>query len=144
MVLHGWQRYHSWPSPERRLFRFCLMRLLMVRLRLWLRGFQATRRYYQSEPLTAATDRSAWLPEALAVDRMVRRAARLLPGSRCLARALTVWSLLRQDGVDAQLYIGVQRSSASFNAHAWVELAGQPLGERVEQYAVFAVPIDPT
>ncbi len=56
----------------------------------------------------------------------VRTAAHVLPASlTCLPQALAVKYLLRHDP-NLPLNIGVQQSaSAGFEAHAWVERAGQ-------------------
>lgn len=60
-----------------------------------------------------------------AVRRAMNRAARTIPGSTCLARALAAEWLLRGGGHDALLTIGVARGQgASLDAHAWVESGG--------------------
>jgi hypothetical protein len=40
--------------------------------------------------------------------------------------------LLRQAGHDGTLRIGARRSDAGLEAHAWVELNGAPLNDRVD------------
>ena len=61
------------------------------------------------------------------LGRAVIRSLRLLPtDSRCLMRSLVLTGLLARRGVSSSLIIGV-RSDPEFAAHAWVELAGQPL-----------------
>ena len=52
--------------------------------------------------------------------RDLQRAARWLPRSRCLDRALYLLELADQLGVPACLQIGVRRESAGLQAHAWV------------------------
>lgn len=52
----------------------------------------------------------------------------LYPGN-CLSRSLTLWWLLRRQGVDSELRIGVRIVAGRFQAHAWIEYAGQPLYE---------------
>jgi hypothetical protein len=53
----------------------------------------------------------------------------------CLHRSVALVALLRRYGVPAELVIGAVR--APFFAHAWVEIARVPLGERkpVDDYA---------
>lgn len=48
----------------------------------------------------------------------------------CLTRSLALQALLRRQGVEADLRIGVRREDGRLQAHAWVEHAGVPLGER--------------
>ena len=68
--------------------------------------------------------------EAVAVAQSVGRAAahHLWP-MRCLPRALALQRLLRRRGIPASLRIGVSRDGGRFAAHAWIEVAGTPLGE---------------
>jgi hypothetical protein len=47
----------------------------------------------------------------------------------CLPRALALHALLRRNGIQADLRIGVRREAGSLQAHAWVEHAGAPVGE---------------
>jgi hypothetical protein len=50
--------------------------------------------------------------------------------SKCLPQALAVYYLLRHRGGNPHLSLGVRRQDERFDAHAWVELDGQPLGQR--------------
>jgi hypothetical protein len=47
----------------------------------------------------------------------------------CLRRSLVLWWLLRRDGIETVLRVGVNRDSGSLEAHAWVEFQGRPLGD---------------
>lgn len=63
------------------------------------------------------------------VRRAVLRAARTMPGSTCLARALVAQRLLRAGGHPAQLTLGVAHgplagAERALEAHAWVESGG--------------------
>jgi transglutaminase-like putative cysteine protease len=63
-------------------------------------------------------------------------AAVFYPGrARCLEQSLALYVLLRRRGVPVRLRLGVQ--PYPFNAHAWVELNGAPLNERVETVRQF-------
>jgi hypothetical protein len=46
----------------------------------------------------------------------------------CLANALVLYRLLREQGDPAELVIGLPREAITHEAHAWVELHGQDLG----------------
>lgn len=62
----------------------------------------------------------------------------------CLERSMTLWWLLRRDGVDGELHIGARKEGGRFEAHAWVELGGQVLNDSTEvhhHYARFDAPI---
>ena len=72
---------------------------------------------------------------ALAVSRA---AAHHLGAMTCLPRALALRAMLARRGIESSLRIGVRREAATIAAHAWVEVAGSPLGEPEEIEARFA------
>jgi hypothetical protein len=64
--------------------------------------------------------------------------------TNCLERSLALWWMLRSDGVEGELHIGARKEGANFQAHAWVELAGQVLNDSIDvhiHYARFNGPI---
>ncbi|HLI58774.1 MAG TPA: lasso peptide biosynthesis B2 protein [Solirubrobacteraceae bacterium] len=67
--------------------------------------------------------------DGVRLGRAVMRALVLTPGgTKCLVRSLVLLRLLARRGiVDGALIIAVQPGPAVLDAHAWVELAGQPL-----------------
>jgi hypothetical protein len=84
-------------------------------------------------PATSAADaRSAEahppLPPAL-LSRAVSRGLRLGPWQpRCLVRALVLYRLLRAQGEESVLVIGLDAVRPTTEAHAWVELDGRDIG----------------
>ena len=73
---------------------------------------------------------------------MVRVAATYGPfRAKCLPRAIVLWSMLRHDGVAAELRLGVRHGDRGFEAHAWVEVDGLSLDGQPE--AVPFVPLRP-
>jgi Transglutaminase-like superfamily len=60
-----------------------------------------------------------------AVDRSLRLGARK---PRCLVSSLVLYRLLREQGDDAELVIGLPQTPADKDAHAWVELGGRDVG----------------
>jgi hypothetical protein len=79
-------------------------------------------------------------PEAAErVAREVERAGReysVYPVD-CLVRSLVVVWLLRRRGIAAELRLGVRTLTGRFEAHAWVEHCGVPLGEDADVARVF-------
>ena len=77
---------------------------------------------------------------ALRLGRLARIAGRYVPANgSCLRQSLLVWWLLRRKGLPAELRIGVQKQEG-FAAHAWVELARQPVNDApdvAERFAPF-------
>jgi hypothetical protein len=75
----------------------------------------------------ARSGRGALSPARLsrAVDRSLRLGSRQ---PRCLVSALVLYRLLREQGDDAELVIGLPETAADKDAHAWVELGGVDVG----------------
>jgi len=66
-----------------------------------------------------------------AAVRAVGAAARVtIPPATCLPRALVLCRLLRESGLPAEVRIGVRRADETLQAHAWVELRGEVVGDR--------------
>lgn len=51
---------------------------------------------------------------------------------RCLSRALSLWWILRWQGVEASLNIGVRLVADKLEAHAWVVHAGRVLADSAD------------
>jgi hypothetical protein len=47
----------------------------------------------------------------------------------CLRRSLLLWWILRREGIETTLRVGVNRDGGTLNAHAWLEHRGKPLGD---------------
>ena len=75
----------------------------------------------RAAPLAAARERTAWCVGAAANHHVLTMG--------CLERSLTLQRLLRRQGVEASLQIGVQKQKDSFEAHAWIEVDGEPIAE---------------
>ena len=78
---------------------------------------------------------------ARTIARVVQAAARWSPARPgCLARSVVLCHLLHRRGLAGTLRIGVVRPGAGLEAHAWVEVAGQPINDstaQVERFAAF-------
>jgi hypothetical protein len=76
----------------------------------------------------AGSDRFA---DALRIALAVHRAADFgLFRPRCLAKSMALRRMLNAAGIEgAQVRVGVQLTQGRFVAHAWVEYAGQVVGD---------------
>ena len=110
-------------SPaERRAFFAAWRWTCAARIRLRVSGLGPTLRAWR-RPAKAP---SSWPAAA----RWIRTAARYCPGgSTCLVRSVALYGLLRRAGVPAELRIGVGMVRPRLEAHAWVEVAGQPVND---------------
>jgi len=81
-------------------------------------------------PPTFKSERGIALQQARAAARMVSLASRYGPyRGNCLKRSVATYWLLRRQGIDCELRIGVRKESNQIEAHAWIECLGQPLNE---------------
>jgi hypothetical protein len=107
--------------------------LPLVRWSLRLRGYGKTFTSLQKRIQFQAKG-TGNLPEVReevqATCRMVRAALRYsLAQYSCLEESLTLWYLLRKQGIPACLHIGVRKENEKFEAHAWVEHGGEALNQ---------------
>lgn len=88
------------------------------------------------EPLPTLAARLGSSPrvrgDRLAPDRLSRAVDRSLRVGehrpRCLVNALVLYRLLREQGDDAELVVGLPARPVDKDAHAWVELGGVDVG----------------
>ena len=122
----------------------CLALVPAIRISLRLRGFMRTALFLASgsKNVRGPIDVGQMTSVADAVSLV---AGRSLVGARCLGRSLAVWFLLRRRGIDAELLIGVQMpQGGELPAHAWVEVAGQPVNDEAdvrERFGAFELPL---
>lgn len=128
----------------RRIFRRAAVLLPVVRWSLRLRGYGRTFASLQNRAKhqTKKTQTRPELQESLQnTCRMVRAALRYSPSQfTCLEESLTLWYLLRKQGIAACLRIGVRKEKEKFEAHAWVEHEGEALNQDEamhQHYAAF-------
>ncbi len=66
-------------------------------------------------------------PVAARITHLVEAVYRRLPFSpTCLTRSLVIYRLLRARGIPCQLRIGLRKSGAALEGHAWTELDQTP------------------
>jgi hypothetical protein len=74
------------------------------------------------------------------IVRMVRVARRYhRHWTNCLSHSLTLWALLRREGVAAEIRIGARLRRGRLEAHARVEWQGRPLSDPGDDDGDFAV-----
>jgi hypothetical protein len=134
----SWRTWRALSWAQRRLLARAWLLLPPVVVRLRLSGF---RRAQAALLGRTAAPGDGDLPAAQATARLVLSAARWSPvPASCLPRALVLARLLRDQGLAAELRIGVARADGRFAAHAWVEHGGVPLADRQDvalHYAPF-------
>lgn len=62
--------------------------------------------------------------------RMVKAAARYIPVNlTCLPQSIVLQQLLRREGVETAVRIGVRKRGGALDGHAWVEYNGRPISD---------------
>jgi hypothetical protein len=144
-----WRRFRQRPPEDRVLILRAALILPLTGIGLRLFGFRRwkgliekfARPAHLSQSLPAGMQRET----ALRAVRAVRSVELHGPANpNCLERSMTLWWLLRRNGVDGELHLGARKENGRFEAHAWVELGGQILNDGAEvhqHYARFDAPL---
>jgi hypothetical protein len=117
----------------------------MIALSLRLNGFRVTQerlQKYLPAKLIAQSYNMVVGQQVEIVSRMVRVAGHHTPIRRpsCLVESLTLWWLLRRQGILSHIRIGIRKDRGKFQAHAWVEYRGEAIndaGAEHRHYAAF-------
>jgi hypothetical protein len=139
-----WARLRSLDAAQWRVLLASLVLVPAVQLSLRVRGFSWTARQ-----LATRSDAPARPPDGdearAAAEAVAIVAGRPVVGARCLGRSLLLWFLLRRRGIDADLIIGAEPArERALPAHAWVEVAGQPVNDEPdvwERFGSFGLPL---
>src|SRR5579863_6620618 len=144
-----WRRFRLRPPQDRALILRAALLLPLTEIGLRLFGFQRFKELIEKLSLRAQLPQD--LPEDLQREAALRaaRAVRSIElhgpaNPNCLERSMTLWWLLRRDGIAGELHIGARKEGGRFEAHAWVELGGQVLNDCAgvhQHYARFDTPI---
>jgi hypothetical protein len=138
-----WERLRRFSELERsaqNLFLRAIVLLPIVSLSLRWRGFRATRAALErfSPKVILGQEGPTASGRVAQTAHMVNLADRHgLVHPSCLAKSLTLWWLLRREGIPANLRIGIRKENEKFEAHAWVERDGAALNEPEEHHRHF-------
>jgi transglutaminase superfamily protein len=117
------KRFIHLPRRRQSLLLRALFATLIVRLALRWLSLQTIQR--------VAKGAGRRVPESFTSHEIIwasQAAARLIPGSKCLVRALALKALLECYGYMPRVTIGVRKEqSTRFSAHAWVTCDGEVL-----------------
>jgi hypothetical protein len=145
-MLSRWQKFRRLPWSAQKLFlqALCLLPLISLAIRLF--SFRRTQLALQRAlPVGKMRGQNSDARLVQQTARMVRAAADHGPfHGNCLRQSVVLWWLLRRQGIDSELRIGVRTAEARFEAHAWIEWCGRALNERADvrlRFAAFEAPI---
>ncbi|MDP9053679.1 MAG: lasso peptide biosynthesis B2 protein [Acidobacteriota bacterium] len=58
-------------------------------------------------------------------------------GGNCLARSLTLWTILLRRGLSTDLRVGFRKREGRFEGHAWLEHEGAPVNETISEVLTY-------
>ncbi|MBP0020296.1 MAG: lasso peptide biosynthesis B2 protein [Cyanobacteria bacterium SBLK] len=141
-----WTTLKELPPRSRSLLLRAFFGLIFVAIALPLSGLKTTQKILSQLPqqsLTLSdTEQGQRVEDTAAMVKIAARYCRFL--SNCLKKSLVLWQLLRWQGIESELRIGVRRDRGQFEAHAWVEYQGIALNEVQDvrrDFATFDRPI---
>ena len=140
-----WDRFRRFSvlDPEaRKLFLRAAALLPFVGMSLHMRGYKKTQAWLQKRlegRKVSALDAGSPGEFVHKICRMVRAAEHHgLTRSTCLEESLALWYLLGRQNISSRIRVGVRRQAGKFEAHAWVEYAGEALNQPEELHRHYA------
>jgi hypothetical protein len=102
----------------------------------WLRRWSGV--WLKSAPHRISGEQiPAFILSARRAQNRVKRATGL--GGMCLARSLTLWTLLRRRGIETDLRVGYRKGDGKIEGHAWLEYEGTPVNDKPEVTGTYTV-----
>lgn len=134
------QAFLALSPDERALFLQAAGRLPWVALQLRLFGLRPFQRWSDRSPRRRGptAEPTDFITRAQRARRFVELASRYgVCRGNCLSRSVTLWYLLRQQGIDTDLRAGVTRTTGGIEAHAWIECQGIILNDQPDVHRRF-------
>lgn len=150
LAVNSWRKLHKLSRLELTLLAQALLLLPLTALCVRFFGFRrlyaAMAKLSRGDKCVAATVTQSQpradakcLTQAYAIARIVSLASwRGFYRANCLQQSLVLWWLLRRQGIETDLRIGVRKHEQRFEAHAWVEYLGIVLNDRNDVHQRFA------
>jgi hypothetical protein len=129
-----WQKWKNLDWEQQKLFWRSLF--LLKAAGFLLRFFLYQDVYKRIENLVPLAKPAAVEPDlekAAAIAAIVELAARRrLAQATCLRRSLVLWYLLRRQGIDSEIRLGIRKQDDRALGHAWVEIDGHIINDDSE------------
>lgn len=131
-MVNSWQAFWRLDGLERGIALEAAAGLAASWLGLRLLNFNRWKRVMERfAPAPPAPDPERQEEQTRAAQRIVQLeagvAGRIFVRTNCLEQSLTLWWLLRREGIASELRIGGRKDGGKFEAHAWVEIGEEVL-----------------
>ena len=127
-MMQGFRRFRRLSGFERGIVLEAVIALPIAWLAVRLLGFRLCRAAFEKSCVGGRNSKSPE-PHALDLARRIAHlevvtAANLFFRTNCLEQSLVLCRMLRRRYLNADLRIGARKEAGRFEAHAWVEMAG--------------------
>ena len=127
-------RFRKLQHREQKILLAAVIELPLMAFVLKLMGFRRVQnillRFGARKPRNRIGGAPASTVEAQNIEKLVSAAVNEgIYRANCLERSLTLWWLLRREGISSQLKIGVRKAKDKLEAHAWIEVNGSVLND---------------
>ncbi len=137
-----WARWWALPANDWLALALAFVWLPLTGLGLRWLGFKRMQDRVATRAIPSETPPEIAVERGRTLSRWVGVAARCgLVRGTCLTQSLTLLRLLQREGMMGQLRIGVRMQADQLDAHAWVEVDGQPVNDSPDvttRYAAYA------
>ena len=135
--MNKWRKFIGLSASERLLLSQSLVLLPFTAITLQVFGLKNYHRLL--DKLSRGNDRAFDMGERKLRDE-IRKTVRLVDAAgrhgpyraKCLPESLTLWWLLRRQGIESQIRFGARKYAHRMEAHAWVEFEGVPLNDSAD------------
>jgi hypothetical protein len=125
------KKWFQLSGQERRYVLAATIYLALISLGLKIFGYRRCLAFITNRSQVAVDTSLVGEDQLQAMVTSFRRVTNTLRMGKCLSRSLAMHAYLQGYGIGSQVRIGVSKEEA-FEAHAWVEYRGVPLGEVVD------------
>ena len=152
-MMGKFKTFKNFSPLERRILIRSFFLLTAVKFSLLLLGFRRSYKALQIIGSSTRIDRAlrssiSDIDQVQSIAKMVEVAARILPFEvKCLPISMVLWYFLHRQNISSDMRIGVKQTKGQFEAHSWIEIAGQPICQRADvrdNFSPFSEPIIPS
>lgn len=118
-------RFLRLPIGEKKLHFKAMSLVVVTRIGLWLLPYRMVEKSVAFIASRAKMNGDADWKLIRSVSSSVKSCSKYVPHATCLTQALAARTLLRLNGYDSELKIGVVKDAANLAAHAWIEIDGR-------------------
>lgn len=130
----------KFPPSQKVLFVKALILVIAIRAALWIVPFKWLKKHLMHDLKVKKRAAEADRIHVHHVIYHVKNAAGLVPCASCLTQSLAALILMRHNGQDSELKIGVAKDeNEQFRAHAWLEANGQIILGKLPKHSQFKV-----